>query len=68
MIGNMVRSPNEGMLIWQKINIMTTRFLQREVKYAGCVLYDQKVAAAVQKQQAFVLAYPDPAPAAQSSS
>lgn len=58
VIGNMVRSPNEGMLIWQKINIMTTRFLQREVKYAGCVLYDQKVAAAVQKQQAFVLAYP----------
>lgn len=58
VIGNMVRSPNEGILIWQKINTMTARFLQREVKYAGSVLYDRKVVAAVQKQKALVLAYP----------
>ncbi|HHX02178.1 MAG TPA: MinD/ParA family protein [Firmicutes bacterium] len=58
IIANMVRSPNEGLLVWQKINLMTTRFLRREVKYGGSVLYDHKVVAAVRSQQAFILAYP----------
>ena len=58
IIANMVRSPNEGLLVWQKINLMTARFLRREVKYGGSVLFDHKVAAAVKAQQAFILAYP----------
>lgn len=58
VIANMVRSPNEGLLVWQKINLMTARFLHREVKYGGSVLFDHKVVAAVKAQQAFVLAYP----------
>lgn len=58
VVANMVRSPNEGLLVWQKLNLMTTNFLQRELKYAGSVLYDKRVADAVKEQQPFILAYP----------
>jgi len=58
ILANMVRSPNEGLLVWQKINMMTSRFLQREVKYVGGVFFDPKVVSAVRAQQAFLLAYP----------
>ncbi len=58
ILANMVRSPNEGELLWNKINIMTKKFLQRDVKFLGNVLYDRKVSAAVKEQKPFLLAYP----------
>lgn len=58
IIANMVRSPNEGKLVYEKINIMAKRFLDYEVEYAGYILHDGKVAEAFNDQQPFILAYP----------
>ena len=58
ILANMVRSPNEGKLTWQKINIVTKKFLDYEVKYIGCILHDAKVVTAINDQEPFVLAYP----------
>lgn len=58
ILANMVRSPNEGKLTWQKINIVTKKFLDYEVKYLGCILHDAKIVTAINDQEPFVLAYP----------
>ncbi len=55
---NMVQTPKEGELVWEKLNTVVQEFLSKELIYGGYVLNDVNVAKSVRDQQPFILAYP----------
>jgi len=66
IVANMVRDPNEGRLLYDKLSRVCEKFLgDVSLNYLGCVPQDDWLRLAVQRQQAVVKAYPS-SPSAQA--
>jgi len=55
---NMVRTPQEGRTTFERLQAVSSRFLALRLRYAGHVLLDARVGAAVRRRVPFVLANP----------
>ncbi|ASP40573.1 cobyrinic acid a,c-diamide synthase [Bacterioplanes sanyensis] len=58
VVANMVRSPQEGNVLFNKLTKVTDRFLDVAMQYVGAVPQDDAVRRAVQRQKAVVDVYP----------
>lgn len=58
LVVNMAHSPQEAELAAEKLNTVIRQFLNREVRYAGYILYDHHVVSSVTEQRPVLLAYP----------
>ena len=58
ILANQVRNDQEGRLMFDKLTRVTERFLDVALQYVGIVPYDEAVKKAVQRQKAFLDAYP----------
>ncbi|MAL98562.1 MinD/ParA family protein [Hydrocarboniclastica marina] len=58
VLANMVRTPQEGKVLYDKLARVTERFLDVALQYVGSLPLDEAVRKAVQKQKAFVDVYP----------
>ena len=56
---NMVKDPQEGRSIFKRIDAVCRRFLNLTTRYAGHVVYDVRVGAAVRQRQPFILESPN---------
>jgi flagellar biosynthesis protein FlhG len=66
IVANMVREPNEGRLLYDKLSRVCEKFLgDVSLNYLGCVPQDDWLRLAVQRQQPVVKAYPS-SPSAQA--
>lgn len=59
VLANMVRTPNEGRNLYNKLVSVTERFLDVSLQYIGSVPQDEAVRRSVQRQKPVVQAYPD---------
>ena len=57
IIANNVRNEKEGMEIYQKLRIVSQKFLNMELDFLGSIPYDESVRKAVIKQTPYSLAY-----------
>ena len=55
---NMVRDVAEGRGVFHRLDAVCRRFLDLNLRYAGHVLWDRRVAMAVRRRQPFVLSHP----------
>jgi len=62
LVTNMVRNEEEGQSLFNKMNLMTERFLQRSIYHGGSILESPIVAESVKKQIAMMLHQPNTAP------
>ena len=58
LLVNMVRDPQEGREVYQRLNQATDRFLNLNIEYLGHILRDEKLPEAVKQQKAFTTLYP----------
>ena len=58
IVANQVRNDQEGRVLFDKLTRVTERFLDVALQYVGIVPYDEAVKKAVQRQRAFLEAYP----------
>ncbi len=58
LIVNMAHSPAEGKQVYQRMADVTRKFLQTNLYYAGTLLKDERLCAAVRARKPVVLAYP----------
>lgn len=58
VIANMVKSPQEGTALFNKLTKVTDRFLEVAIQYEGAIPFDDTVKKAVQRQKAVIEAYP----------
>jgi flagellar biosynthesis protein FlhG len=58
LLVNMVRDPQEGREVYQRLNQATDRFLNLNIEYLGYILRDEKLPEAVKQQKAFTTLYP----------
>lgn len=58
IVANMVRTPKEGQMLFNKLMKVTDRFLDVTLHYCGAVPMDDSVKKAVQRQKAVLEAYP----------
>jgi|SRR5690554_163953 len=58
IIANMVKTPQEGVAIFNKLTKVTDRFLEVALQYVGAVPFDDALRKAVQRQKAVIEAYP----------
>lgn len=58
IVSNMVKTPKEGQLLYNKLTKVTDRFLQVSLHYCGSIPMDDCVRKAVQRQKAVLEAYP----------
>lgn len=58
IVANMVRSPQEGMALFNKLIKVTDRFLEVAIQYEGAIPQDESVKKSVQRQKAVIEAYP----------
>lgn len=58
IIANMIKTPQEGTAIFNKLTKVTDRFLEVALQYVGAVPFDDALRKAVQRQKAVVEAYP----------
>lgn len=58
IVANMVKSPQEGHLLFSKLTRVTDRFLDVALQYVGAIPQDDALRRAVQRQKAVVEAYP----------
>ncbi|NWO05236.1 MAG: MinD/ParA family protein [Alteromonadaceae bacterium] len=58
ILANQVRNDQEGRVLFDKLTRVTERFLDVALQYVGIVPYDEAVKQAVQRQKAFLDAYP----------
>ncbi|EAR09404.1 MinD/ParA family protein [Reinekea blandensis] len=58
IVSNMVRTPKEGQLLYNKLVKVTDRFLDVSLQYCGSIPMDEAVRKAVQRQKAVLEAYP----------
>jgi len=65
VLANMVRSPQEGSQVFEKLSTVTDRFLDVALDYVGVVQHDDHVRRAVQRQRSVVDIYPT-SPASQN--
>lgn len=55
---NMVQSDDEGKTIFDKISQIVQHFLNRQVNYLGCILFDRNLREAVQEQTPLIIKHP----------
>ncbi|RRJ84981.1 MinD/ParA family protein [Aestuariirhabdus litorea] len=58
IVANMVRTPQEGRNLYNKLVNVTDRFLDVALQYMGAVPFDESVRKSVQRQKAVLEAYP----------
>jgi flagellar biosynthesis protein FlhG len=58
ILGNMVKTPQDGHNLFAKITKVTDRFLDIALQYVGSIPFDESVKRAVQRQKPVILAYP----------
>lgn len=58
IVANMVKTPKEGQLLFNKLMKVTDRFLDVSLQYCGSIPMDEAVRKAVQRQKAVLEAYP----------
>lgn len=58
VLSNMVRSDQEGMSLFSKLQKVTSRFLDINIQYAGCIPHDENLRKAIKRQRAVYQAYP----------
>ena len=58
VIANRVRSEDEGMSLFKKLNSVVSRYLNLEIEYTGSVPQDDKLSNAVMQQSPVSIAYP----------
>lgn len=58
IVANMVKTPKEGQLLFNKLMKVTDRFLDVTLHYCGSIPMDESVRKAVQRQKAVLEAYP----------
>ncbi len=58
MVSNMVKSPKEGQILFNKLVKVTDRFLDVSLQYCGAIPWDESVRKSVQRQKAVIEAYP----------
>ncbi len=58
ILANMVRSTQEGLELFRKLNKVSDRFLDATLDYCGAIPHDEYLRKAVQRQRAVVDAYP----------
>ena len=56
---NSVRSADEGLDVFEKLTMVSGRYLDIFIDYLGCVPYDKKMHDSVRQQQVMVDLYPD---------
>jgi len=59
ILANMAHSIQEGRMLFNKIMMVTDKFLDVSLDFLGVVPYDKSIKAAVQKQKPVTLAYPN---------
>ncbi|MFG0330938.1 MAG: MinD/ParA family protein [Phycisphaerales bacterium] len=65
LLVNQADHDHAGRRVFERMNAVSRRFLQRDLEFAGAIPFDQAVRKAVQRQVPFVLSYPD-APASRA--
>lgn len=58
VLANMVKTPQEGRQLFDKLTKVTERFLEVALQYVGSIPFDETVKKSVQRQRAVVEAYP----------
>lgn len=58
ILANMVRSPNQGSELFQRLGSITDRFLEVFLDYMGAIPFDECVHKAIQRQRAVVDLFP----------
>ena len=58
VLANMVRSDQEGMSLFSKLQKVSSRFLDANLQYAGCIPHDENLRKAIKRQRAVFQAYP----------
>lgn len=58
IVANMVKTPQEGISLFNKLTKVTERFLEVAIQYEGAIPSDEAVKKSVQRQKAVIEAYP----------
>lgn len=58
LIVNRVKSIDDAFIVYNKLNIAVSRFLQYELQFCGCIREDLNVIKAVQEQSPYIIEYP----------
>ncbi|THB74314.1 MAG: MinD/ParA family protein [Gammaproteobacteria bacterium] len=58
VVANMVRTAQEGPLLFKKLSMVTEKFLDIPLDYMGAVSFDENIRKAVQKQKAILEMFP----------
>ena len=58
ILANMVRTPNEGNVLFSKLTRVTDHYLDVTLDYLGAIPYDEYLVKAVKRQQPVLKAYP----------
>lgn len=58
IVANMVKSPQEGQAVFNKLTKVTERFLEVALQYVGAIPQDDALKKSVQRQKAVIEAYP----------
>jgi len=56
---NSVREPDEGLDVFEKLTMVSGRYLDIFLDYLGCIPFDKKMHESVRQQQVMVDLYPD---------
>jgi len=59
VVANMVRSPNEGQQLFEKLSKVSDRFLDVGLELVGVVPFDENIRKSVRKQKAIIEAFPE---------
>lgn len=59
VVANMVRTPNEGQNLFEKLSKVSERFLDVGLELVGVVPFDENIRKSVRKQKAIVEAFPE---------
>jgi flagellar biosynthesis protein FlhG len=59
LLVNMVSSPSEGFEVFRQLEMVTSKFLDIQIEYLGCVPYDDLVTRGVRRQRIVSDLYPD---------
>jgi flagellar biosynthesis protein FlhG len=51
LLVNMVSSEQEGMEVYRQLELVTHRFLEIEIEYLGCILFDDKITKGIKRQK-----------------
>lgn len=60
---NMVKSQEEGEVLFKKMNLMVQKFLNGRIMFGGSVLNDELISGSIKSQKPFVLRHPNSASA-----